>query len=98
MGTKYDKVVPNNRFPNCYYTGEEYQSLNGALKIGLKIKRANRGNKPKVKHGRTPSGGGNKLNMELSKRSIAALVSALASQTGDTESTDPTSDTEIKDI
>ena len=35
--------------------------------------------------------------MELSKRSIAALVSALASQAGDSEGTYPTSDTEIKD-
>ena len=35
--------------------------------------------------------------MELSKRSIADLVLALASQAGDSEGTDPTSDTESKD-
>ena len=35
--------------------------------------------------------------MELSKRSIAALVLALASQAGDLEGTDPNSDTESKD-
>ena len=35
--------------------------------------------------------------MELSKRSIAALVSALASQAGDLEGTNTTSDTESKD-
>ena len=35
--------------------------------------------------------------MELSKRSIKALVSALASQSGDSEVTDPTLDTESKD-
>ena len=83
-GTNYDKVVPDNSVPDSYYTGEEYQALNYAQKKGIKLKRANRGHKPKVKHVRTPSGGENKLKMELSKRSIAALVSALASQTGDT--------------
>ena len=35
--------------------------------------------------------------MELSKRSIAALVSDLASQAGDSEGTNPTSETESKD-
>ena len=97
LGTNYDKVVPDNSVPNRYYTGEEYQALNDAQKKEIKLKRSNRGHKPKVKHRRPPSGGGNELNMELSKPSIAGLVFSLASQTGDTESTDPTSDTEIKD-
>ena len=35
--------------------------------------------------------------MELTKRSIDSLVSALNSQDGDLEGTDPTSDTESKD-
>ena len=26
-GTKYDKVVPDNSFPDLYYIGEEYQAL-----------------------------------------------------------------------
>ena len=39
----------------------------------------------------------NKLKMELSKRSIDSLVSALASQAGDLEGTKPTSYTESKD-
>ena len=93
LGTNYKKVVPDNSVFDRYCIGEEYQALNEAQKKGLKIKRANRGHKPKVKHGRPPSGCENKLKMELSKRSIAALVSALASQTWDTESTDPTADT-----
>ena len=95
-GTNYEKFVPDNSVPKRYYTGEEYQALNDSQKKGLKLKRANRGHNHKVEHGRTPSGGKKKLNMELSKPSIAALVSALASQTGDTESTKPTPDTEIK--
>ena len=37
------------------------------------------------------------MKMELSKRSIAALVLALASQAGDSEGTDPTLETERKD-
>ena len=65
-GTNYKKVVPDNSVPYRYYTIEEYQALNDVQNKGLKLKRANRGHKPKVKHGRTPSGGGNKLNMELS--------------------------------
>ena len=96
-GTNYKKTVPDNSVPDRYYTGEEYQALNDTQKKGIKLKRANRIHKPKIKHGRTPSGGENKLKMELSKSYIAALVSALVSQTGDTESTDPTSDTESKD-
>ena len=71
-GTNYEKHLPDNSVPNRYYTGEEYQSLNDAQKKGLKLKRSNRGHKPKVNHGRPPSGGGNKLKMELSKRSVAA--------------------------
>ena len=59
------------------------QALNDAQKKGLKLKRAKRGHKPKVKHGCPPSGGRNKLKMELSKHSIAALVSDLASQAWD---------------
>ena len=82
-GTNYDKVVPDNSVPDRYYTGEEYQSLNDAQKKGIKLNRAKIGNKPKVKHGRPYSGGGNKLNMELSQRSIAALVLALDSHVGD---------------
>ena len=66
-------------------------------KKGLKIKIYKRGHKTKLKHNRPSSCVRNKLNMELSKRSIAALVSALASQARDLEGTEPTSDTEIKD-
>ena len=98
-GTNYNKVVPDNSVPYRYYTGEEYQSLNDAQKKGLNLKRSKRGHKPKVKHGR-PSGsvgGGNKGKMELTKRSIAALVLDLVSQAGYLEGTDPTSDTESKD-
>ena len=97
LGANYNKVFPDESFSNQYYTVEEYQALNDAQNKGIKLKRASRRHNPKLKHGHTPSGGGNKLKMELSKRSIAALVSALASQAGDTESTDPTSDTESKD-
>ena len=91
-------MVEDNSVPDRYYTCESYQALNDAQKKGLKLKRAKRGHKSKVKHGR-PSGGGcgKKVNMELSKRSIKALVSALASQAGDSKGTDPTSDTESKD-
>ena len=97
-GTNYAKVFPDNSVPGRYYTGEEYQALNDAKKKGLKLKIAKRGHKPKVKHGRqSGGGGGNKLKMEFPKHSIAALVSALASQAGDLEGTDPTSDTEGKD-
>ena len=74
LGTNYKKVVHDNSVPDRYYTGEEYQSLNDAKNKELKLKRAKRGHKPKVKHGRPLSGGGNKLKMEFSKRSIAALV------------------------
>ena len=97
-GTNYDKIVPDNSAPDRYYTGEEYPALNDAQKKGLKLKIAKRGHKSKVKHG-CPSGGGggNKVNMELSKRSIKALVLALASQAGYSEGTDTTSDTESKD-
>ena len=65
-GTNYDKIVPNNSVPDRYYTGEEYQALNDAQKKGLKLKRAKRGHKSRVKHGH-PSGGdgGNRVNMEL---------------------------------
>ena len=66
-GTNYNKVFPDNSVPDHYYTGEEYQYLNDAQKKGLKLNRANRGYKPKVKHGRTPSGNGNKLKMEIFK-------------------------------
>ena len=83
LGTNYEKVVHDNSVPDRYYTGEEYQSLNEAKNKGLKLKRAKRGHKPKVKHGRPLSGGRNKLKMEFSKRSIADLVSALDSQAGD---------------
>ena len=97
-GTNYDKIVSDNSVPDCYYNGEEYQSLNDAQKKGLKLKRAKRGHKSKVKHGRPyGGGGGNKVKMELLKRSIKALVSALASQAGYSEGADPTSDTESKD-
>ena len=92
-GTNYKKVFLNNTVPDRYCTGEEYQALNYAQKKGIKLKRANRGENPKAKHVRTPSGGGNKSKMELSKIFIAALVSALGSKTGDTESNDLTSDT-----
>ena len=65
-GTYYDKIVPNNSVPDRYYTGEEYQALNDSQKKGLKLKRANRGHKSKVKHGRpSGGGGGNKVKMEL---------------------------------
>ena len=96
-GTNYEKVIPDNSFPDQYCTGEEYQALNDTQKKGLKLKISIRGHKPKVKHSRPHSGGGNKLNMELSKRSIADLSLYLASQTGDAESTDPTSETYSKD-
>ena len=97
-GTNYDKIIPDNSVPDRYYTGEEYQALNDAQMKVLKLKRAKRGHKSKVKHGRpSGGGGGNKVNMELSKRSIKALVSALASQAGDSKGTDTTSDTESKD-
>ena len=79
QGTNYDKVVTDNSVPDHYYTGEEYQALNDSQKKGLDIKRSKRGHKTKVKHGRPPSGGKNKLNMEFSKRFIVALVQALAS-------------------
>ena len=75
--------MPRNSVPNLYYTGKEYQALNDTQKKGLKLKISKRGHNPKVKHGRPPSGGGNKLKIELSNRSIAALVLALASQDGD---------------
>ena len=61
------------------------------------LNRSKRGHKTKVKYGGPPSGGGNKLKMEFSKCSIAALVSDLASQAGDSEGTNPNSDTESKD-
>ena len=97
-GTNYDKIVPDNSVPDRYYTGEEYQALNDAQKKGLKLKIAKRGYKSKVKHGRPSGGGGeNKVKMELSKRSIKALFSALASQAVDSEGTNPTSVTESKD-
>ena len=97
-GTNYDKIVPDNIVPDRYYTGEEYQALNDAKKKGLKLKRAKRDHKSNVTHGRpSGGGGGNTVKMELSKHSIKALVSALASKAGDSEGTDPTSDTEIKD-
>ena len=96
-GTNYDKFVSENSVPDRYYTGEEYQALNDAQKKELKLKRSKRGHKPKVKHGRPPSHGGNKLKMEFSKRSIAGLVLALASQAGDLGGADPISGTESRD-
>ena len=93
-GTNYDKIVPDNSVPERYYTGDEYHALNDTQKKGLKLKRTKRRHKSKVKNGRPSDGGvGNKVNMELSKRSIKALGSALASQAGYSEGTDPTSDT-----
>ena len=71
----YGDKVPDNSVPDRYYTGEEYQALNDAQKKGLNIKRAKRGHNSKVKHGRpSGGGGGNKIKMELSKRSIKDLV------------------------
>ena len=84
-----------------YYNKSEYDQLTGAQKKGLKLKREKRGHKPGRKD--SPStkggkGGGNKgkSKLQLSKRDISAIATAVAAvqQDGDAESSEE-SDEEI---
>lgn len=72
-----------------YYTKAEYDKLTPAEKVGLKLKRKKRGHVPGSRNGKGGSGGGTgggKSKVDLSARTIKALVSAVTKSQEETAS------------
>ena len=82
---------PDFSIEDRYYTRDEYKKLTAAQRLGLRLKRKKRG-APKGKGGQ----GGKRCKLDISPKSVKAIVSALKSCDLDDDDKSATKD-ETKD-